>query len=141
MGAADPDGDTLTYSVSGTDFDAFENFSLNTGTGAITVRTGATLDYETRTSYAVTVSVTDGKDAAGDTEIMATIDDMVAVTINVTDADDTETVMLNYSDPWAGVTVIAGMDGRRTHHADLGVGTLHGRFHRLDRGHGRCNQR
>ena len=43
------------------------------------------MDYESKASYSITISVTDGEDASGDPETTATIDDTVAVTINVTD--------------------------------------------------------
>ena len=67
--AIDDDGDGLTYSVSGTDAAAFnEDFSLNSSTGAITVRTGRTVDYDDRRSYRVDINVTDGEDSSGNTE-------------------------------------------------------------------------
>ena len=68
--ATDPDADTLTYSLSGTDAAAF---SINTSTGQL--RTDAALDYETKDTYHVTASVHDG-----------TVDDTVDVTITVEDA-------------------------------------------------------
>ena len=61
--ATDPDGDTLTYSMIGTDADKFD---INSSTGQITVGTGTVLDHEAKTNYLVTVQVTDGKDAKGD---------------------------------------------------------------------------
>ena len=54
IAATDEDGDTLTYSLSGTDA---SSFSFNTSTGQLT--TNSTLDYDVQSSYAVTVSVTD----------------------------------------------------------------------------------
>ena len=68
--ASDPDRDTLTYSVTGTDAGSF---TINSGTGQITVGAGTTLDYETKASYMVTVGVTDGSE-----------DDSIDVTITVT---------------------------------------------------------
>ena len=50
--------------------------------------TGTTLDYETKTSYAVTVEVSDGKAANDNTEATPTVDATIAVTINVTDVDE-----------------------------------------------------
>ncbi|MBF0272408.1 MAG: cadherin domain-containing protein, partial [Magnetococcales bacterium] len=53
--ATDPDaGDTQTFSLSGTDAAAF---SINATTGAVTL--GASADYESQSSYAITVTVTD----------------------------------------------------------------------------------
>ena len=68
--ATDPDDDTLVYTISGTDA---ASFSMHND-GQLTVGQGAMLDYETKTSYMVTVTATDPD---GET---ATIE----VTINVT---------------------------------------------------------
>ena len=72
VSATDPDGDTLTYSLSGTDA---ASFSIATSTGQI--KTKAALDYESKTSYSVTVGVSDGS-----------LSDTIAVTINVTDVNE-----------------------------------------------------
>ena len=83
--AIDDDGDRLTYSVGGRDATAFnEDFSLNSSTGAITVRTGATVDHDYRRSYRVDIEVTDGEDSSGTEETTATSDDTVSLTIDVT---------------------------------------------------------
>jgi hypothetical protein len=63
-------GDTLTYSLDDT---GAETFDIDSTTGQL--QTKAALDYETRTDYEVTVSVSDGK--GGTASIM--------VIINVTD--------------------------------------------------------
>ena len=43
--AGDADGDSMTYSVSGTDAAKFNNvFNLNATTGEITVKSGANID-------------------------------------------------------------------------------------------------
>ena len=70
--ATDADGDTLTYSLTGTDAGSF---TINSGTGQIMVGAGSTLDYETKASYMVTVTATD---PAGDS-------DSIDVTIIVID--------------------------------------------------------
>ena len=71
VSATDPDTtDTLEYSLGGTDSDSFDIGSTN---GQL--RTKAALDYETKTSHSVTVSVSDGNGGS----------DSIAVTINVTD--------------------------------------------------------
>ena len=68
--ATDPDtGDTLTYSLEGTDAASFSIASTN---GQI--RTRAALDASAKSRYSVTVRVTDGKGGS----------DTIAVTINVT---------------------------------------------------------
>ena len=66
-------GDTLTYTLGGTDADSF---SIVSTSGQL--QTKAALDYETKDSYEVTVSVSDGNGGS----------DSIAVTINVTDAND-----------------------------------------------------
>ena len=71
----DDSGDTLTYTLDGTDS---SSFSINSNTGQI--KTSASLDYETKNSYSVTVSVSDGNGGS----------DSILVTINVTDVSETE---------------------------------------------------
>ena len=70
--ATDAERDALTYSLGGADA---ASFSIGGTTGRITVGSGTTLDYETRTSYAVVVTATD---PSGES-------DTISVTINVTD--------------------------------------------------------
>ena len=88
--ATDADNDTLTYSVaaastSQTDtahLAAFNtDFAIDATTGQITVKPGAAIDFETRTSYAVSYQVTDKKDAAAAADTV--IDDRVALTVTV----------------------------------------------------------
>ena len=78
---ADPEGDTLTFTMSGDDS---ARFRITSAKGRI--RTRAALDYEQRTSYVVTVGVTDGKDADGNPD--DSVDDTIEVTITVTNVDD-----------------------------------------------------
>ena len=73
VSATDADKDTLTYSLDGTDADSF---SINSTNGQ--VRTKAALDYETKSSYSVTITVSDGNDGS----------DMIAVTITITDVEE-----------------------------------------------------
>ncbi|MCY4059360.1 MAG: cadherin domain-containing protein, partial [Gammaproteobacteria bacterium] len=102
VAATDADGDPLTYALGGTDTAAFE---LDTSSGQL--RTKAALDYETKASYAVTVTVTDGKDAAGGAD--AAVDATISVTVTVTNADEAGTVTLNPSAPRAGAAVTAAV--------------------------------
>ena len=83
VAATDPDGDTLAYTLTGADA---ASFTVD-GDGQIKVGQGTSLDYETTTSYSVTLNVSDGKDATGgeDTAVDASVD----VTINVTNVLDT----------------------------------------------------
>ena len=73
--ATDRDGDTLTYSLTGTDAGSF---TINSISGQIMVGTGTMLDFEDKASYTVTVGATDPDNAS----------DTIAVTITVGNADD-----------------------------------------------------
>ena len=74
--ATDPNGttDTLTYTLGGSDKGSF----AISDTGQITVKTGTTLNYESKKVYKVTVTATDPSQAAA----------TIAITINVTDDDE-----------------------------------------------------
>ena len=71
--ATDPEGNTLTYRLGGTDADAF---GIDEANGQL--RTSAALDYETRSSYSVTVVAEDSEGAS----------DSIEVTIAVTNANE-----------------------------------------------------
>ena len=75
IAATDPDNDTLTWTLSGQDAKAF---GIDTATGQL--KTSAALDYETKSVYSVSVSVSDGK-----------IIDLITMTINVTDVEEVTT--------------------------------------------------
>ena len=81
VSATDPENDTLTYSLDGTDK---TSFAIDTSTGQL--KTSAALDHEADASYEVTVGVSDQKDLSGnaDTAVDATVD----VTITITDEDE-----------------------------------------------------
>ena len=103
--ATDADSaDTLTYSL---DTASEAVFDIDATTGQL--RTEAELDHETRKSYPVSVSVSDGKDANGDAD--PSTDTTITVTILVSDvnedpsfalANDTRTIAENTP---AGVTL------------------------------------
>ena len=76
--ATDPDGNTLTYSLTGTDAG---KFTIESSSGQIKVKTGTNLDYETKINYLVTVQVSDGKPDN-------TVDDSELAKINVTDLNE-----------------------------------------------------
>ena len=80
--ATDADGDTLTYTLSGT---GSGNFAVDAN-GQITVGTGAALDHEALGSYTLTLGVRDGKDAQGNADTAE--DASIEVTVNVTDVDE-----------------------------------------------------
>ena len=73
VGATDADDDTLTYSLGGDDA---ESFSINTSNGQL--RTHAALDYETKDTYSVTITVDDNNGGSAE----------IAVTISVTDVNE-----------------------------------------------------
>ena len=75
--ATDPEGDALTYAVTGPDA---ADFAISSA-GALTLNNAA--DYETKSSYSVSVTVHDGKDAAG--AAATTVDDTLALTVTVDD--------------------------------------------------------
>ena len=72
VSATDTDNDSLTYSLSGLDAGSFD-ISRTTGQ----LKTREVLDYETKRTYTVTVTVSDGS-----------LTDSITVTINITDLDD-----------------------------------------------------
>ena len=74
--ATDPDGDDLAYTLGGTDAASFD---IDAGSGQLKVK--AALDHETRSSYEVTVTVSDGKAADGSDDDSA--DDSITVAIEV----------------------------------------------------------
>ena len=76
VAATDTDtGDTLEYTLSGTDAAKFEIIMTN---GQIQTKSGEKYSYETDTSYSVTVTVEDGNGGS----------DTIDVTLNVTDQDE-----------------------------------------------------
>ncbi|MXY16218.1 MAG: cadherin repeat domain-containing protein, partial [Acidobacteria bacterium] len=87
VAAEDPENDRLTYSLSGADA---ASFSIVGGSGQLRVK--EPLDFETRSSYQVTVDVHDGKDGLGNTS--AEIDDSIDVTITVGNVDEAGVVTL-----------------------------------------------
>ena len=97
--ATDPESDTLTYSLGGTDA---ASFAIDAN-GQL--KTKADLDHETKDSFSVTIQVTDGKADDGTTD--ATIDDTHAVTINVTDLDEAGTISFNPETPAAANSITA----------------------------------
>ncbi len=72
VSATDANNDRLIYTLTGTDS---ASFSIVNTTGLL--KTKAALDYETKTSYTVTITVSDGN-----------LTDSISVTINVIDVDE-----------------------------------------------------
>ena len=81
VAAEDADKDTLTYTLGGADA---ESFDIDAETGQLQAKDA--LDHETKPSYTVTVSVSDGKDLENSADDK--IDDTITVTIDVTDVNE-----------------------------------------------------
>ena len=70
VGATDPDGDGLTYSLSGPDA-AF--FVIDAGTGQIRTAAGVSFDAEVRSQYRVRVHADDGQGGADTVDVIITV--------------------------------------------------------------------
>ena len=87
------------------------SFAFDTSTGEITVKSGASIDYEGgKRSYSLTVSATDGEDASGAAESEATTDATVSVRIRVINVDEPGTVTLSQATPRVGSALLATLD-------------------------------
>ena len=142
----DPESDTPTYSLGGTDA---LSFAIDTATGEL--KTKAALDHEGDDTYEVTIQVTDGKAPDGTAETTATIDDTHDVTITVTDADDPGSLSLSSQEPHRRLDADSHADRprRRRYRRDLEVGEFTQRHRHLDSHrrrdhqhlHARCRRR
>ena len=77
MSATDPNSNTLTYSITSGNDD--EKFTINSLTGAI--KTASTFDFESKTSYALVIAVSDGS-----------LTTSINKTINVTNINEAPTI-------------------------------------------------
>ena len=78
------------------------------------------------------MTVSDGRNDAGESEQLPVADDTIDVTITVTDVDDPGTITLSPTQPSAGNTLTATLDdddGVNRRGSDLGVGKLVGQKH------------
>ena len=103
--ADDADDSTLIYTLGGVDADLFD---IGTNSGQIKVGEDTALDYETKADYTVTVSVRDGKDARGIPD--SATDDVVNVTITLTDLDEPGAVNFSELDVAVGREITAVLD-------------------------------
>ena len=103
VAATDTDnGDTLTYSLGGTDANSF-GFVTTSGQ----LLTKDPLGYEDKQSYTVTVSVHDGGDANG--AVNNAVDATITVTINVENVEEPGTVTLSSAQPLTGTGFAASL--------------------------------
>ena len=110
--ATDAVGDTISWSLSGADAGSFD---ISASGGQLTLASGVTLDYETTTSYSITVIASDETNTSS-----------VAVTVTVTDVTtepgkvggltakygSPTSVSLNWSEPANNGPAITGYDVR-----------------------------
>ena len=73
VAAEDPDDDPLTYALSGADAGSF---GIDDSTGQISVPAETSLDFETKSSYAVTVTATDPSDESDSVDVTITVMDV-----------------------------------------------------------------
>ena len=99
MTATDGDGDTLIYSISGSDI------AIDSSSGALTFVSAP--DYETKSSYSATVTVTDGTNSVTQ-EITVSINDLNDNTPSIT-SDSSFTVDEN--DTFIGTVTATDADG------------------------------
>ena len=92
--ATDPNGDTLTYEVSGADA---ASFAVDDG-GQL--QTSASFDYEAKSSYSVTITATDPESLSGS----------IAVTVNIINVDEPGWVTLSPSRPSVGARITADVE-------------------------------
>ena len=92
--ATDPNGDRLSYSLSGTD--AYY-FGIDSSTGQLIVK--EPLDFETQSVYEVTVRVSDARNASDD----------VDVTIFVNNVDEAGTVAVSLEQPKVGTALVVSL--------------------------------
>ncbi|MYB17222.1 MAG: hypothetical protein F4X41_09390 [Chloroflexi bacterium] len=89
VSTTDDDNDPLHYELSGSDASSFTIVSTS---GQIQTKSGITYNYESKSSYTVTVSVRDNKDSTGGTD--SANDDSIDVTIDLSNVDEPGTVTI-----------------------------------------------
>ena len=100
--AIDADGDTLTYSLEGTDADSFE---IDSSSGQIRAKAGVTYDFESKSEYSVTVKADDGKGGTDTIAVRILLDDVdeppsapTAVTVSAVPGT-TDRLMVSWTAP------------------------------------------
>ena len=109
VSASDPESDSLTYSLSGTDASSFSISS----SGVITFNSAP--DYETKTSYSITVNVTDGTNSVSQ-----------SVTVNINDITENGSSGNDTINGGSGADTIKGLDGDDIINGNAGNDILRG---------------
>ena len=109
VSASDPENDNLTYSLSGTDASSLSISS----SGVITFNSAP--DYETKTSYSITVNVSDGTNTTSQ-----------SLTINITDIIENGSSGNDTINGGSGDDTILGLAGDDTINGNAGNDTLRG---------------
>ena len=124
VAATDPESDTLVYGLTGTDA---SSFTIDTTSGQL--KTSASLDFETDSSYSVNVTVHDGKNAVGvaDTTVDATI--AVTISVNNVDEDGTVTLPATFTGGTEATASVSDLDGTVSGASSWRVGATGGRGH------------
>ena len=103
VSALDMEEDTLRYSLDGDDASSFD---IVASTGQL--RAGESFDYETKSTYTIRVSVSDGLDSEGNAD--DAVDDTVAVIVLVINLDDDGTVSISPGQSRVGAVLRARAD-------------------------------
>ena len=73
VGATDPENTTLTYSLEGTDADAF---TINSRNGQLRTKSDQTYDYETKPRYVLSIKATDGHGGSSTILVLINLNDV-----------------------------------------------------------------
>ena len=107
--ATDPDGDPVSFAITGGNEDG--QFEIDADSGAITVADGATLDFETQSSYTLTVEASDGElmDEAIVEVLIGDVneDTTLQIGIDIDPRDDNNRVSV-VRDRWLRVALLGG---------------------------------
>ena len=95
VSATDPNGDTVSYSLTGSN-----DFAVAPDSGQISVADGAALDFETQPSHSLTITA---EDSHGDS-------DALEVTVNLNNVDERGSVSLGHDELRAGTVITAVLE-------------------------------
>ena len=100
VAATDGDGDTLAYTLEGTDAASFD---VDSGTGQLKTKAGVLYDHEAKSSYSVTVKADDGNGGTGTIDVTITLNDQdeapLAVATPTVTAASTTSLAVSWTAP------------------------------------------